>query len=80
MRLWSQDWPTLACFRLVWELSDYSLSMNRTEVDLLPTSPSSALPSVTAVLCASVCMYCVSAHIAVSHELRGAGLDENKLT
>lgn len=81
-RLRSQDWPTSAWFGLVWERSDYSLSWNRTEVDLPPTSPSSALPSMTAMLrmCVSLCLYCVSAHIAVSHELRGAGFDESKLT
>lgn len=73
---WSQDWPTSACAGLVWEFSDYSLSRNRTEVDLPPTSPSSALPSMTAVLCmcASAFMYSVSVHIALSYELCGEGL------
>ncbi|CAB1423537.1 unnamed protein product [Pleuronectes platessa] len=50
------NWPVIpdqqedseAGFGLVRELSDYSLNRNRVEVDVPPTSPSSALPNLLA--------------------------------
>lgn len=54
----------LAWFR---DFSDCSLSRNRTEVDLPPTSLSSAPPSMTVAPRARVC-----------HELCRAGLDGNR--
>ncbi|MEQ2298612.1 hypothetical protein AMECASPLE_007031 [Ameca splendens] len=66
----SLAWPTLACFGLVMELSDYSLNWNRMEVDLPPTSQSSVLLSMTAMQCLGVHVVCVCALYAVWSRLR----------
>lgn len=60
---------------LVQKLSDGSLNSSGTEKDLPPT----AWPAVLCLCLTTVCARFASAHVAVSHELCGAGFDENKL-